>query len=349
MDEIEAGDEFGDGVFDLEARVHFQEVEVFGAGGWAAGFEAFDEELDGAGVDVAGAEGEADGGFAHAAAEVRADDGRWGFLDDLLVAALYGALALAEVDAVAVGVGEELDFDVAGALDEFFEVDFAGAEAAFGFAAGGGEGGFHLGCGGDGAHAFAAAAGRGLEHDGVADLGSDADGFGDGGEAGDAAGDSGHGGCVGGLAGAGLGAEGAHGGGGRADEDDAGALAGFGEGGVFGEEAVAGVDGVGACAAGDVEDEVAAEVALGGGRGAEPVGLVGHQDVERGAVGVGVDSNGGDAELAAGAEDSEGDLAAVGDQNFLYAPSQGAILTQGLDMGQQERRRPPVWEAFSIR
>jgi hypothetical protein len=65
-----------------------------------------------------------------------------------------------------------------------------------------------------------------------------------------------------------------------------------------------------------VEDEVAAEVALGGGRGAEAVGFVGGEDVERGAVGVGVDGDGGDAELAAGADDAEGDLAAVGDEDF---------------------------------
>jgi hypothetical protein len=52
------------------------------------------------------------------------------------VAALDGALALAERDAMAVLVGEDLDLDVAGAFYEFFEVDVAGAKGAVGLAAG---------------------------------------------------------------------------------------------------------------------------------------------------------------------------------------------------------------------
>src|ERR1700733_12878281 len=118
-------------MFHLEAGVHLEEVEVFRRGGLrAGGFYPFDEELNRACVDVSGAEGEARGCFPHAAAQVFAYDRRWSFLDDLLMAALDGALAFAKVDAVSVGVGNELDLYVAGALDEFFEIDFARAEAA---------------------------------------------------------------------------------------------------------------------------------------------------------------------------------------------------------------------------
>jgi hypothetical protein len=42
-----------------------------------------------------------------------------GFLDELLVAALDGAVALAEVDDRAVPVAEDLDLDVAGASTYF--------------------------------------------------------------------------------------------------------------------------------------------------------------------------------------------------------------------------------------
>jgi len=44
-----------------------------------------------------------------------------GLFDELLVAALDGALALTQAEDVAVLVGENLELDVAGALDEFFE------------------------------------------------------------------------------------------------------------------------------------------------------------------------------------------------------------------------------------
>jgi hypothetical protein len=166
VDEVEAGDEFGDRVFDLEAGVHFEKVEV--AGG-AVGL-SFEQKFDSAGVGVAGRFREPDGGLAHSGAERWIDDGGWRFFDDLLVAALHGAVAFAKINAVALFVGDDLDFDVAGALDEFLQIDFAGAEGAEGFAACAVEGAIHLFGGQDGAHAFAASSGAGFEHDGIADL-----------------------------------------------------------------------------------------------------------------------------------------------------------------------------------
>src|SRR5260370_279601 len=82
--------------------------------------------------------------------------------------ALYGALAFAEVDHVAVTVAEELDFDVAGTFDEAFDVDIGTAEGALGFTGGVAEGGFEVALAVHAAHAFAAAAGDGFEEDGVA-------------------------------------------------------------------------------------------------------------------------------------------------------------------------------------
>src|SRR5690606_23570364 len=48
--------------------------------------------------------------------------------DDLLVTALQRAIALAEVNHIAVVVGKDLDFDVARPLEEFLHVDLAVAE-----------------------------------------------------------------------------------------------------------------------------------------------------------------------------------------------------------------------------
>ena len=53
-------------------------------------------------------------------------DGR--FLEHLLVAALDRAVALADVDGVAVAVAEHLEFDVARVGEIFFEVDGVVAE-----------------------------------------------------------------------------------------------------------------------------------------------------------------------------------------------------------------------------
>src|ERR1700722_20715478 len=53
FDKVEAGDLFGDGMLDLQARVHFQEIKIE---------IGVDEEFDGAGVCVSACAGEADGG-----------------------------------------------------------------------------------------------------------------------------------------------------------------------------------------------------------------------------------------------------------------------------------------------
>ena len=60
-------------------------------------------------------------------------DGR-GTLDDLLVAALHGAVALVEVHEVAVAVTEDLHLDVPRAAHQLLEIDLVVAERGLGFA-----------------------------------------------------------------------------------------------------------------------------------------------------------------------------------------------------------------------
>ena len=74
---------------------------------------SLEQELDRAGADVAHRLREPDRGAAHALAQLRVHGRRGRFLDQFLVAPLHRAVALAEVDAVAVLVGEHLHFDVA--------------------------------------------------------------------------------------------------------------------------------------------------------------------------------------------------------------------------------------------
>ena len=64
------------------------------------------------------------------------DAGRRRFLDHLLVAALHRAVAFAEVDRVALAVGQHLDLDVARVLEEFLHVDHVVAERGLGFGLG---------------------------------------------------------------------------------------------------------------------------------------------------------------------------------------------------------------------
>ncbi len=95
---------------------------------------AVEEVFDGAGVRVVHGFGEGDGGVAHALAKVFADAGGRGFFDDLLVAALDGAVAFAEVDDVSVRVAEDLDFDVADVVEGLFQNHAIAGEGGEGLA-----------------------------------------------------------------------------------------------------------------------------------------------------------------------------------------------------------------------
>jgi hypothetical protein len=56
--------------------------------------------------------------------------GRGRFFPDLLVAALQRAVALAEMDRVALAVAEDLDLDMAGLAEVFLDIDGASPKAA---------------------------------------------------------------------------------------------------------------------------------------------------------------------------------------------------------------------------
>ena len=159
-DEVDVGDLLGDGVLDLDARVHLDED--------VAAVLA-EEELDGAGVEVADRLGEAHGVGAHLRAGVGVEVGRRRDLDDLLVAALHRAVALVQVQHGAGAVGEHLHLDVPRVDHGLLEVERRVAERGVGLALGRLE---RLAQGRgvvDAAHAAPAAAGDGLDEHREAD------------------------------------------------------------------------------------------------------------------------------------------------------------------------------------
>ena len=306
LDEIDAGDEFGDGMFDLQARVHLQEVEALVLAG---------DEFDRAGGIVVHGFRQRDRLLAHLAAGGLVEQRRRRFLDDLLVAALDRTFALAEIDHVAMLVAQHLDFDVAGIDDEFFDEDAVVAERGFGFGLGEVEAFGDLGLRMRDPHALAAAAGGGLDHHGIADLVGDLHrvlfvlddaemprhrrnlGLG------------------GGLLGFDLVAHRGDGAWIGADEDDARGLKRARKRLALGQEAVAGMHGLRAGLAAGLHDLVDQQITLGRGRRADQHGLVGHLDVQRIAVGLGIHRYRLDPHPARSLDDPAGDLAAICDQN----------------------------------
>ena len=77
------------------------------------------------------------------------------------------------------------------------------------------------------------------------------------------------------------------------------------------------MDGVGLRLNGCLKDGFLVEVAFRRIGGADAIGEVGELDVQGVLVGVGVDGDRLDAELLTGADDSDGDFAAIGDEDSL--------------------------------
>ncbi len=105
LDEIEAGDRLGDGMLDLQARVHLHEIEC------AARIE---QEFDRAGADIADGLRRRDGGCAHARAAMPASTRRRRRLLDRPSGGGAAPSSRARRDGRRCrGVGEDLDLDVA--------------------------------------------------------------------------------------------------------------------------------------------------------------------------------------------------------------------------------------------
>ena len=107
----------------------------------------------------------------------------------------------------------------------------------------------------------------------------------------------------------------------RADENDAGIEARLREVRILREEAVAGMDRVDLVLLGDSDDARDVEVRLERlADVADAIGLIRLEAVQGEAILLRVDGDRADAELVGGAEDTDRDLAAIGDEQLLDGP-----------------------------
>ncbi len=312
-DDVQARHELGHTVLDLEARVDLQEVEP------AVGRP---KELGGRSVPKTGGRGDPDRELVEARPLVAGQAGRGRLLDELLVAPLEGAVALADRDHATFCIAQQLDLDVARRGDLPLEVDGAVAERRGRLLRARGQRGRELCRGLDSPHPPPAPARGRLDEQGEADrlgLGDDlgqlvrpvhrrrlqrprdrVDPDGSGGSARME-----------------LVAEGVDDRRGRADEHQAGGLDRGGKRRSLGEEAVARMDRLCPGCDGCIDDGVDPEVALCRCGWPHPDGGVGEADVGRVGVGIAEDRDGLDAELPAGPNDPDRDLATVRDEQPL--------------------------------
>ena len=303
--QVQAGDQLGHRVLHLQPGVHFHEVERAIRGG---------NELHRAGADIAHRPRRVHRRCAHRRTALFGHPGGRGFLQHLLVTALHRAVALEQVDHVAVAVGKYLDFDMARAEHVLFHQHLVIAEGIGGLAPAAGQGGGKVGRTVDPAHALATTTGAGLDQHRVAD------GIGlllqQGGVLAVAvvARRERHARRAHQRLGRALGAHRFDGLGRRADEGDPGLRTVAGEAGVLGQKAVAGVDGLGTAGMGGGNDRLATQVAFGGRGRADVHGFIGQAHMAGIGIGIGIHRHGGNPQAAAGGDDAAGNFATVGDQ-----------------------------------
>ncbi len=233
------------------------------------------------------------------------------------MAALQRALSFAQVDDVALLIGQHLHLNVTRVDDRFLDINFAIAKRPLRLAARAFERRLEVVGGVDKTHAFATTACGGFQHDRITDARGHFLCLLEGLEASRCAGHKRNACAFHGLAGAGLRSHSVHGGGRGADEFHPRLDARSGELRILGEKSVSRMDRVCSGSRGDVQKFLNIEIGLGGGGRADGIGLVGFADVEGGAIYLRVDGNGGDSHFVAGTNDPHGDLAAIRDENFL--------------------------------
>ena len=161
LDDVNARDHFRNGMFDLYARVDFDEVEFA---------VRRNQEFDRPGVDVMDVLHQFQGSVADFLTQFDRQGRSRSRFDDFLMTALDGAVPFKEMDDIAVFVAHDLDFDVFRIDDAFFQINFIVAKSQFGFRFGAVVGIAEISHAVDHTHTAAAAAVDSFQHDREADL-----------------------------------------------------------------------------------------------------------------------------------------------------------------------------------
>ena len=310
FDKIGIRDRFRHRMLDLQTRVHFHEPEGVGL----KPLRGIGNEFDRARSAIADGLGGCHRRLAHGLAHLGRHVGRRRFLDYLLVATLQRAVALIEIDRIAMRIGKDLNFDMARTrnifLDQHAFVTKGGPRLALRRCQRLGELGRII----NATHALAAATGDRLDENRIADL----VGFGSKERSiliiPVITGNDRHASLLHQLLGGILEPHRLDGGSRRADEDNPRFLASLGKGDIFRQEAIARMDRFRACGFGGGDDLVDDEIAFLRRRRTDMHGVIRLAHMQRIGVGIGIDSDGANAHIARRAHDPDGNFAAIGDE-----------------------------------
>ncbi len=308
FDQINAGDQLGHGVFHLQTRVHFKEIEIP---------VAIDNEFHRAGTGIANGLRQCDSLIAHLFAGLFIQKRAGRFFDHFLIAPLDRAFTLAQINRVSVSIGQHLNLNVSRLRDEFLDKNAIIAKAAGGLVPGTLEPLAGLLVIPGNPHPLAATTGRGLEHHRIANLAADLDGLLGIRDHTHVAGDRGHTGLFGDFLAGDLVTHALDCANRGANECHAFPRQGFGEQFVFAKETVTGMHGLGTGLADGIHHLVNHDVGFIGGRRADQNGLVCHFHMQRVLVRLGIDRDRFDPHLLRRFDHPTSDFPTVCDQ-YLF-------------------------------
>ena len=308
FDQIDAGDQFGDRMFDLQPGVHLQKVEIA---------RAIDDEFHRPGRLIAYRTGQRTGLFTHRLTGGCIEKRRGRFFDNLLISPLNRAFALVQIDAVSVRVGQHLNFDMARLGHEFLDENPVIAKRRRCLVSGTVKALTRFGVIPGDPHTLAATASTRLDHHRIADPTGNSYRLVRVGDHPHVAGHRGHACGLSDLLRGDLVAHLLNRRRRRADEHHFGQFQSRRKCAVFGQEPIARMDRLGPGGFDRCDDLFDRQIRLRCGRSADMHCLIRHFHVQCAAVGVGIDRHRGDPHLARGLDHTTGNLAPIGDQDFL--------------------------------
>ena len=116
FDQIQSGNRFGDGVFDLQARVHLHKEEIH-----RTIRALFDDKFDRSRADIINRPRRRNRRRAHFFAQGLRHTRSGRFFQHFLVTALHRAIAFKQIHIIAVRIAKHLNFDMARTLHVFFD------------------------------------------------------------------------------------------------------------------------------------------------------------------------------------------------------------------------------------
>ena len=303
LNNVDAGNQFRHRMLDLNTGIHLDKIELI----------VLVQKLERPRATIADALAGIGAAYPDAISQALFDTRRRRFFNDFLVTALHRAIAIPQIDGVFELIRQDLNLDVTRVLQKFFHVHHWIAERRLGFGAGQlhriDQRSFRM----HHAHATPTTAARGFDDYGITHLSGDAlqllrivrqSPLGTRHHR--------HAGLFHRIFGADFVAHQADRIGARTDKHKTGILHPFGEIGVLRQKAVAGMNRLGVGHFRRADDRRNVEITRTRWRRSDADGFIGQHHVFGVGVGFGMNRNGFDAELAAGALDSQCDFAAIG-------------------------------------